>query len=86
VTLDQLAADVLQYVPAGLGVTILLFVLSLAIRGNLHFDSEVDGLRQDKADLLAINKEQAAALAGAMSTISDQNDIIRDGLRGRSGR
>jgi DUF1009 family protein len=50
----------------------LLYVLKLIVDGKLHSNSEVEGLRQDKKDLLAIN----AILTSAIDKSNDQLTMI----------
>lgn len=45
-------------------------VLKWVTDGKLHTDSEVTGLRQDKADLLSLNKAQADALKRSNELLS----------------
>ena len=41
---------------------VLFYVLKWVVDGKLHNNSEVDGLRQDKKDLLRINASLSEAL------------------------
>jgi hypothetical protein len=55
----------------------LLLVLKWVVDGKLHSSSEVDGLREDKKALLAIN----AALSEAIDKSNDQLTMIIGLLR-----
>lgn len=54
-------------------------VLWWLIGGKLHTDSEVQGLKQDKADLLAINKAQAEALKDSNAALAKASARDRRG-------
>ena len=51
-----------QLIITGGAAGALFYVLKLIVDGRLHSTSEVDGLRQDKKDLLAANTRLAAAI------------------------
>ena len=62
----------------GGAIVVLVWVVNLLLSGKLHTDSEVDGLRRDKADLLVANKDLSEAL--------DQNtELLRLAIE-RGGR
>lgn len=52
-------------------------VLKWLADGKFHTDSEVIGLRQDKEALLAVNREQAAALRKS-------NELLEQALKRRN--
>ena len=54
-------AAVSQLLLTGGAAVALLWVITLIVSGKLHSSSEVDSLRQDKKDLLAINEKHAEA-------------------------
>lgn len=60
----------------------LFYVLKLIVDGKLHSNSEVDGLRQDKKDLLVIN----ATLLDALDKSNDQLKMIIEILNGGAAR
>jgi hypothetical protein len=51
-----------QLVLQGGAVVVLTWVVTLLTGGKLHTSSEVDGLKKDKSDLLAINERMSEAL------------------------
>lgn len=55
----------------------LFYVLRLLVDGKLHTNSEIEGLRQDKKDLLAIN----AILSSAIDKSNDQLTMIIEMLK-----
>jgi hypothetical protein len=71
--LESLTALIIQ----GGAVIVLVWVVTLLVTGRLHTDSEVDGLRRDKADLLAINDKLSDALANS-------NELLRVAIKRES--
>jgi hypothetical protein len=57
-TLDAISQLLLQ----GGAIVALVWVVLLLTGGKLHTSSEIEGLRQDKEDLLAVNTRMSAAL------------------------
>lgn len=57
------------------------WVLHLAVSGKLHTSSEVDGLRQDKVDLLKINETQGKALKASNEQLAELVPLIREVLQ-----
>lgn len=55
----------------------LFYVLKLIVDGKLHSSSEVDGIRADKKELLAVN----ARMADAIDKSNDQLTMIIELLR-----
>lgn len=72
-------ASIIQFVTVLGAAGALLWVLNQIIAGKLHSSSEVDGLKQDKADLLDIVQSQGEALR---KTNEADKQIIRL-LRGK---
>jgi len=58
-TLDALSQLLLQ----GGAIVALVWIVLLLTGGKLHTSSEIEGLRQDKEDLLAVNERVSNALA-----------------------
>jgi hypothetical protein len=81
VNIDQIITTAIAQAPGGLALLVVFYFVRQALSGHVHFDSEVDGLKQDKRDMIDINKSQAAALEAANRIISSQNEILRDGIR-----
>lgn len=61
----------------GGAIVVLVWVVSMIVSGKLHTESEVEGLRQDKTDLLAVNKNLSDALATT-------NELLRVAIRRES--
>jgi len=57
-TIEAISQLILQ----GGAIVVLIWVVTLLTGGKLHTSSEIDGLRKDKEDLLAMNKRIADAL------------------------
>ena len=57
-TIEQFTRLIIQ----GGAIVALVWVIILMVTGRLHTSSEVEGLRKDKEDLLAVNADQARAL------------------------
>ena len=55
-------------------------VLKWIVDGKLHTESEVSGLRQDKADLLKINTEQAEAMRHSNEVFEQMAKTYRETL------
>jgi hypothetical protein len=55
------------------------WVLRQIIDGKLHSSSEVDGLRQDKADLLRINAAISKQLADTNSQLREVIALLKEG-------
>jgi hypothetical protein len=51
-----------QLILQGGAIVVLIWVVTLLTSGKLHTSSEIDGLRKDKEDLLAMNKRISDAL------------------------
>jgi hypothetical protein len=60
-----------QLILQGGAIVALVWVVVLLTSGKLHTSSEVDGLRKDKDELLAINKRMSDAL-------DQSNDLLGD--------
>lgn len=60
----------------------LFWVLRLVVDGKLHTSSEVDGLREDKTELLKVNGD----LQRALSEQNEQIERLVDILRGSTPR
>lgn len=56
----------------------LFYVLRLIVDGKLHSDSEVQGLKQDKVDLLEINKKQNDALDAANKQLAVALAVLKE--------
>lgn len=54
--------DPTQLILTGGAVAALVWIIRLIVDGKLHSNSEVEGLRKDKADLLAVNERLGEAL------------------------
>jgi hypothetical protein len=54
----------------------LFYVLKLIVDGKLHSNSEIEGLRQDKKDLLAINQSLGAALDRTNAQLSSIVELL----------
>ena len=63
----------------GGAISVLVWVVLLLTSGKLHTSSEVEGLRQDKAELLAVNAHLSEAL-------EQSNELIRLALARRENR
>lgn len=61
----------------------LLYVLKLIVDGKLHSSSEVDGLKQDKKDLIESNEDLTQALGAANQQLSVALGILKDHRDGR---
>jgi hypothetical protein len=70
--LDALSQLILQ----GGAIVALVWVVTLMTGGKLHTSSEIEGLRKDKEDLLAVNHRMSHAL--------DQSNELLDKFIGRS--
>jgi hypothetical protein len=66
-----------QAVVAGGAAAALFWVLKLVTDGKLHSSSETDGLKQDKADLLQLNKDLTEALKASNQTDGEILRILR---------
>ena len=71
---EQISSLIVQ----GGAIVVLVWVVTLLTGGKLHTDSEVEGLRKDKADLLVVNKGLSDALA-------QTNELLRISID-RGGR
>ena len=58
----ETTTSVLQFITVGGAAVAFFWVLRLIVEGKLHSSSEIDGLRQDKQDLLEINSKLSEAL------------------------
>ena len=56
--IQAISAIILQ----GGAAVALIWVITLLTGGKLHTSSEIDGLREDKANLLAVNERMSKAL------------------------
>lgn len=63
--------DPIQIITLGGAAGMAYFVLKWLVDGKLHTHSEVEGLRQDKAELWAANKLLAEANAEANKGINE---------------
>lgn len=57
----------------------LFWVLRLVVDGRLHTSSEVDGLREDKSELLKVNGDLQKALTDQNEQLERLVDILRGG-------
>ena len=76
--------SLVQALTVGGAAVAFFLVLKWIIDGKLHTHSEVEGLRQDKIDLLQINKDQSAALAASTEAHAKSLETIAV-LRARLG-
>ena len=61
--IDAKAIEALsQLILQGGAIVVLVWVVTLLTSGKLHTSSEIEGLRKDKEDLLAVNKRISEAL------------------------
>jgi len=60
-----------QLILQGGAIVALVWVVVLLTSGKLHTSSEVDGLRKDKDELLAINKRMSDALEQSNKLLED---------------
>jgi hypothetical protein len=70
-------ADPLQIALTGGAAGALLLVLKWIVDGKLHPSSEIDGLRQDKIDLLKINRIQADALKASNEQLAEVARLVQ---------
>lgn len=71
-------AQFIQIVTVAGAAGAFFIVLKWVVDGKLHSDSEVVGLRQDKADLLKLNTEQAEAMKRSTALLEKLVDRRRD--------
>jgi hypothetical protein len=60
-----------QLILQGGAIVVLVWVVMLLTSGKLHTSSEIDGLRKDKDDMLAINKRMSEALEQSNKLLED---------------
>ena len=70
---DTILQLILQLGAAGA----LIWVLKLIVDGKLHSHSEVEGLRNDKTQLLEVNEVQGEALKAANSQLETVLEIYK---------
>jgi hypothetical protein len=63
----------------GSAAAALFWTIKQLISGNLHTNSEVDGLHQDKKDLLMVNRDLSEAL-------DTSNHLLEEAIRQGKGR
>jgi len=56
----------------------LYYVLRLIVDGKLHSDSELQGLKQDKIELLAINRQQNDALDASNKQLAVALSVLKE--------
>lgn len=71
-------AQIIQIVTVAGAAGAFFIVLKWVVDGKLHSDSEVVGLRQDKADLLKLNTEQAEAMKRSTALLEKLVDRRRE--------
>lgn len=75
---ESLGFDPIQLLTlTGAAGAFFLFIKWIA-DGKFHSHSEVEGLRQDKVELLAVNKEQAAALKASNDLLAKVLDTLKE--------
>lgn len=67
-------ASVLQLITVGGAAGAFFMMIKWIADGRFHTHSEVEGLRQDKADLLKVNAAQADAL-------KESNNLLAEALK-----
>ena len=77
--------DPLQLILSTGAAGALFYIVKLLVDGKLHTNSEVDGLKADKADLLKINAAQADALRQSNEQQLEILQILRGPSRSYPG-
>lgn len=70
--------QIVQSITVGGAAAAFYWVLKLLVDGKLHTDSEVNGLRQDKIDLLRINSALSDTLGNTNTQLAEVLRLLRE--------